>query len=159
MAQFVSNVAVDAVAGTGLGLGVQKALDLMDDGKINNSHQHGLGNQIMSSMASHGVRSAVGQSGIIHKAKDTVGDLLDDGKLNNSNKGVSGSRQIQQICANKALCCGIFLMLILGACVPAYIAYSKPHLKEPALKAACWCLAFFPYGWYLTYKVVMKAYM
>ena len=95
MAQFISNVAVDAVSGAGLSVGLNHALDLMDDGKINGSNHRGVGNQIMNSMAVHGVHSAVGQSGIIHKAKDVVGDLLDDGKLNNSNKGVSGARQIQ----------------------------------------------------------------
>ena len=113
----------------------------------------------MTSMAKHGVHSAVGQSGIIHKAKDVVGDLMDDGKLNNSNKGVSGSRQIQQLCSNKTLCCAIFLMLILGALVPFYIGYKKPHYKDEAYKAACWCLFFFPYGWYLTWKVASRAYM
>ena len=113
----------------------------------------------MTSMVGHGARSAVHQSGVIHKAKDTLGDLLDDGQINNSNKGKSGAAQIQSICGNRMLVCAVLLMLVLGACVPAYIAYTKPHLKEPAMKAVCWCLFFFPYGWYLTYKVAMKAYM
>ena len=159
MAQFISNVAVDAVGGAGMSVGLNAALDMMDDGKINGSNNHGVGNQIMTSMAQHGVRSAVGQSGIMSQAKNVVGDILDDGKLNNSNRGASGRQQIQQLCSNKTLCCAVFLMLILGALVPFYIGYKKPQYKSEANKAALWCLCFFPYGWYLTWKVASKAYM